>query len=436
MQATHMLSPRWIAPIEPTHTLYEHHSLILSNDTILAIEPSDTARKKYTHLTELCLDNHLITPGFVNAHAHSPMVLLRSLGEDQNFQTWLHQYMLPAEKALLSEAFVEEGTTLAIAEMLLSGTTTFNEHYFHPHACAAAVKKYGIRACIGLWVGQCNHPGYDNEAHTIQQIQKLLDTLAPHERISYALAPHSPYLVSEQALKTIQRLSMQYHMPVHIHCQETQHEINESIKHHGLRPIERLAKLGLVNEHLLAVHMVESLPSDARLLQNAHIVTCPKSNLKLGSGICPLELFLQESVNIALGTDGAASNNTLDMLQEMQLMALLQKGNQHEASALPAWQALTCATLNGAKALGLSDKIGSLVPGKQADFIAIDLDHPRTYPHHDPIAQLVYAANSCQITQVWVAGQQLVNQSKLCHFTHKSLSTLAMHWQDKTKALS
>jgi 5-methylthioadenosine/S-adenosylhomocysteine deaminase len=334
------------------------------------------------------------------------------------------------EKKWISEEFVRDGTDLAIAEMLRSGTTCFNDMYFYPEIAAQQAIKHGIRASLGLIVLDFPSVLAENSNEYIDKGLSLHHKLKNHDLITTPFAPHAPYTVSDEPLKHINNLAQDLNLPVHIHLHETAFEVESAVAQNGQRPIERLRNLGLINDSLIAVHATQLNDDEIQLLADvgASIVHCPESNLKLASGFCPVAKCLDAGVNVALGTDGAASNNDLDMLGEMRTAALIGKAVANDASAIPAMTALRMATLNGAKALGLGDKTGSLEIGKCADVIAIDLNELETQPLYCPISQIVYAASRHQITDVWVAGEHLLQSRHLTTFDLKELKASVEKW--------
>src|SRR3989344_62466 len=374
-QVDELLQARWVLPIQPEETLLEHHTIVVHQGRILDLLPSDAAKAQYQgKITEL--PDHIVLPGLVNAHAHSPMSLFRGLADDLPLMTWLQNHMWPAEGDVLSPESIRDGMELAMAEMIRGGTTCFNEHYFYPKVIAEAVEQSGMRALIGLIIMSVPTGWAKTEEEYFEKAESLLDQSPPSDRIQWALAPHAPYTVSDNSFRKIKQLSDKYNLPVHIHLHETDTEVEGSLTQYKQRPFARLESLGLVNERLIAVHMVQLTAEEIRACHdnNVSMVHCPESNLKLGSGIAPLTALMAASVNVALGTDGAASNNDLDMWGELRTASFLAKGAERNPSTLPAFSALKMATLNGAKALGMEKEVGSIETGKQADLIAIDLN--------------------------------------------------------------
>jgi len=432
MQVNLQINARWIITVDPNDTVLEHHAVIIQDDVIIDILPQQDACK-YSPSTIIHLNDHALAPGFINAHTHAAMSLLKGLADDLPLDEWLNEHIWPAETELADATFVRDGSELAIAEMIKGGTTCFNDMYFFIEQTALAATQAGIRACIGI-------PVIDFPTRWAKDLDEYISKgLAVHERfnshelISFTFAPHAPYTVCDASLNTLQPIMDELGLAMHIHVHETSAEVEESITKYGVSPIERLNKLGLLNPELIAVHMTALSEADIQLLveHQVNIIHCPESNLKLASGFCLSAQLLQLGINVAIGTDGSASNNDLDMLGETRTAALLAKGVTKKANALSAHQALRMATLNGAKALGIDDKTGSLEIGKQADLFAINLNQLETQPIYDVISTLVYSANRAQISDVWVAGKQLMKNHTLTTIDEPGLIKKAQQWQGK-----
>lgn len=431
-----LLNARWIVPVEPEGRVLEHHAIAVQNDRILAILPQDEAMARFS--AEACLDfeTHVLIPGLVNTHTHASMTLLRGLADDLPLMAWLQDHIWPTETRWVDPEFVRAGTRLAIAEMLRGGTTCFNDMYFFPEATAAVARECGIRACVGLIA-------LDFPTAYARNLDEYLDKgLALHEALKSdvlvrtAFAPHAPYTVSAPALERIGRLAADLGIPVHIHVHETAAEVARFQAEHGCRPLERLERLGLLSPRLLAVHMTQLETAEIERLAAAgsHVIHCPESNLKLASGFCPVARLDAAQVHIALGTDGAASNNDLDLFGELRTAALLGKGVAGDAAALPAARMLRMATLDGARALGLERETGSLEPGKTADIVAVDLGQPETEPVYHPVSQLVYAAGRQHVTDVWVAGRRLLADRRLTTLDLTDTLREARGWRERIAA--
>ncbi len=426
---------RWVIPLdtetESDKSVLEHYAVVIDNGIIVDILSADKCRKKYQGAIEHHLDSHALLPGFINTHTHAAMSLMRGMADDLPLMDWLNNHIWPAEAKCVNYKFVKQGTELAIAEMLRSGTTTFNDMYFFPDAAAKAAEQSGIRACIGLIVIDFPSAWAKDGAEYLHKGLELYEQYRHHPLITTAFAPHAPYTVSDDNFIKINALAEELDIPVHIHLHETTDEIQQSLSNTALRPIKRLEQLGLLSPSLLAVHMTQLQEDEFEVLQRygVNVVHCPQSNMKLASGFCPVSRLLENNVNTALGTDGAASNNDLDMLGELQSAALLAKAVSGDASSVPAYSALRIATINGAKALGIDAITGSLVKGKAADIIAIDLDAIETQPVYHPVSQIVYSASREQVSDVWVQGKHLLKGRKLMTIDEGEVKRQAGEWK-------
>jgi 5-methylthioadenosine/S-adenosylhomocysteine deaminase len=431
-----LLHARWVIPVQPEGIVLEYHSIAIDEGRLTAILPSSEARQSYQAELTLDLDQHALIPGLVNSHTHAAMTLLRGIADDLHLMDWLQHHIWPAEQRWVSEQFVHDGTQLAIAEMLRSATTCFNDMYFFPEITARVAANSGIRACVGMILLDFPSAYGENPEQYFAKGLALYDDYRHHPLIRCAFAPHAPYTISDTPLKKVQILADELDLQVHIHLHETAVEIENSLKSCGQRPIQRLEQLGLLSPALVGVHMTQLDNSEIQRLSEsgASVVHCPESNLKLASGFCPVQRLINAGVNVALGTDGAASNNDLDMLGEMRTAALLAKAVHNDASALPAHSALRMATLNGARALGMADEIGSLEVGKWADIAAVNLAALETRPLYSAVSQLVYAAGRDQVTDVWVAGQHLLKNRELTQIEPRNLLERALSWQERIAA--
>jgi 5-methylthioadenosine/S-adenosylhomocysteine deaminase len=425
-----LIEARWIVPVEPEGVL-EDHALAVHAGRIEAVLPTRDARREYVGARHIALGEHVLLPGLVNLHTHAAMSLLRGLADDVPLMQWLQQHIWPVEMREASPEFVYEGTLLACAEMLRSGVTLFNEMYFFPEAAARAAIAAGMRAAIGMIVIDFPSPYAAHPADYLSKGLALRDALRAHPLLSFCLAPHAPYSVGDKALAQVATYANELDLPVHMHVHETADEIAQGSARDGCRPLARLADLGLVGPNLLAVHAVHLSPAEIELLAacGCHVAHCPSSNLKLASGMAPVARLLAAGVNVGIGTDGAASNNRLDVFGEMRQTALLAKAVAGDASVLPAAQVLRMATLNGARALGLDHLIGSLRPGKAADMVAVDFSAPELLPCYDPVSHLVYAAGRQNVSHVWVAGELALEDGVLTRPELRAAHQLAAHWQ-------
>ncbi len=428
-----LIHARWIIPVEPADQVLQNHSLAMDDGRIIAILPSSEARQQYQGKNELTLDEHALIPGLINTHTHAAMSLFRGLADDMPLMEWLNDHIWPAEEKWGSGDFVHDGTRLAIAEMLRGGTTCFSDMYFFPDEVAHVASQSGMRAAIGLIMIDFPTAWASGPDEYLSKGLKVHDDYRHDPLISTTFAPHAPYTVSDEPLKQLQMYAEELDVPLHIHLHETAQEVSDAEKQHGQRPIERLKTLGLLTPRLVAVHMTQLSADEIEQLATAgaHVVHCPESNLKLASGFCPLHKLHQAGVNVALGTDGAASNNDLDMFGEMRTAALLAKAVAGDASAIPAATALQMATLNGARALGLAHEIGSLTVGKAADVVAVDLGELESQPLYHPISQIVYATNRDKVSDVWVNGRHLLKARALTTLDEHHILEKTRQWRKK-----
>ena len=427
-----LIHPGWIVPVVPTGTVLADHSLAVSDGRIVAILPrAETSQMVAREVFEL--PGHALLPGLVNAHGHAAMCLLRGYVDDLPLMPWLEQHIWPAEGRHVSDAFVADGVELAIAEMLRAGTTTFADMYFFPDACARVAQARGMRCQITFPILDFPTPWARDADEYISKGLALRDTLKHSKLVTLGFGPHAPYTVSQPTLARVAILAAELDVPVQIHLHETRGEVLQAVESNGERPLDTLHRLGLLGPRTQCVHMTDLGGQDIALLAEtgAHVVHCPQSNMKLASGACPVSKLLAAGVNVALGTDSAASNNDLNLFGEMQAAALLAKLTTGDASALPAAAALAMATLGGARALGLDEQIGSLEPGKLADMIAVDLSGPETQPLYNPISQLVYACNGSQVTHSWIGGEVRLRDRKLTGFDLDDLRQRSSHWQQR-----
>lgn len=427
-----LILARWIITVDHDNKILPLHAVAVDKGSIVNILPQNEALRQYQATQIIELKEHALCPGLINAHTHAAMALLKGLADDLPLMEWLQQHIWPIEAQLAREAFVYQGTQLAIAEMIRSGTTCFNDMYFFTQSAYEAVHESGIRANLGLILIDFPTAYAPDVAGYLQKAQELINIIKSDPLVTASIAPHAPYTVSDDSLRAFQQLARQYGLRTHMHIHETAVEVQQALEQTGMRPLTRLNELGLIDEYLMAVHMTQLNDEEIALLaeRHSHVIHCPESNLKLASGFCPVQRLLDAGINVALGTDSNASNNDLDMLGEMHTAALLAKMVAHDASAVPAQQALRMATINGAKALGLQDKIGSLEIGKQADMIAVDFGVLEAKPLYDPVSHLVYCTNRQQVTHSWVAGKALMTKRHLLTLDEPTLHRHAEHWQD------
>ncbi len=428
-----LIEAGWVVPVEPHGVVLSDHAVAIHQGEILALGPRAELRTRYRAAQIVSRPDAVLIPGLVNAHCHNPMTLLRGVADDLPLMTWLQQHIWPIEGQMIGPAFVADGVELAVAEMLRGGTTCANDNYFFPDVQAATYARLGFRALVGLPVIDFPTAWASSQAEYFDKAQEVHDNWLRHPRVATCFAPHAPYTVNDAAFERIRMLSDLLDVPVHCHVHETAHEVDESQKVNGMRQIARLDRLGLVNDRLIAVHMTQLSDAEIALCaeRGVSVGHCPESNLKLASGFCPVAKLQQAGVNLALGTDGCASNNDLDMFGEMRTAALLAKGVSGDASALDAASALRMATLGGARALGFGERVGSIEPGKRADLVCVALDALETQPLYHVISQLVYATGRHQVCDVWIDGAAKLADGVLVDLDVPAIRSKAREWQQR-----
>jgi len=426
-----LIDARWIAAVDPDVVL-TNHAVAVHHGRILAVLPSGEAHSRFAPGKQVSLPNHILIPGLINLHTHAAMTLMRGLADDLPLMEWLQKHIWPAEAKHMSPQFVLDGTRLACAEMLKGGITCFNDMYFFPEAAATAAAEYGMRAMLGITTLEFPTPYASDADDYLNKGLAVREDWLDNPLIGFCLAPHAPYTVADSTFDRILTLSEQLNLPVHCHIHETRHEIEESIKQHQRRPLQRLRELGQLGPNFIGVHAVHVDDADLDLLASAgcSVAHCPTSNLKLASGFAPVARMRQLGINVGLGTDGAASNNRLDLFGEMRLASLLAKGLTGDASALPSREILRMATLNAANALGLGSEIGSITPGKSADLCAVDLGGIEMQPCFDPVSHLINVAGRECVSHVWVAGKCCVDHKTLLKHDQKHLDSVIALWQN------
>ena len=430
-----LLEARWIIPVEPAGAVLHDYAIAIDQGVIQSILPNAEARLQFAPKERIVLSNHALIPGLVNLHTHAAMSLMRGLADDLPLMEWLNNHIWPTESLHMNADFVLDGTGLACAEMLKGGTTCFNDMYFFPEASAQAALSIGMRAAIGMIIIDFPTVYASDADDYLAKGLAMRDEYRHHPLLSFCFAPHAPYTVDDKTFTNILTYAEQLDLSIHIHLHETDIEIRNSLKTSGLRPIERLHKLGLLSPNLIAVHMIHLTSEEIGLIgdQGCSVAHCPSSNLKLASGFAPIPALLRQGINVGLGSDSAASNNRLDMFEEMRLAALLAKAQSSNAEELPAHQALQMATLNGARALGLGDRTGSLVVGKMADITAVDFSRLELLPCYDPISHLVYSADRQHVSHVWIDGKMLLNERQFTTLDEQELLHRVAFWQDRIK---
>lgn len=428
-----LIEAGFVVPVVPHGVVLEDHAVAVTGGRIVAILPVAEARMRLAPRETVSRPDAALIPGLVNAHTHNPMTLLRGVADDLPLKVWLQEHIWPIEGAVIGPDFVADGITLAIAEMLRGGTTCVNENYFFPDVQAATYKHHGFRARVGLPVIDFPTAWAASDDEYFDKAGEVHDQWRDDALIATAFAPHAPYTVNDANFERVRMLSDQLDVPVHLHLHETAQEVEQSLEKHGQRPIARLDRLGLVNDRLIAIHMTQLTEAEIHLCaeRGVSVVHCPESNLKLASGFCPACALERAGVTLAVGTDGCASNNDLDMFSETRTAALLAKAVAQDAAALDAFSALRAATLGGAKAIGFDDRIGSIEPGKQADLVCVDLSALETQPLHHVVSQLIYATGRQQVSDVWIAGKAKLRQRVLVDIDIDGVIANARQWRER-----
>lgn len=434
--ADRLLLGRWVIPVVPTNTVLDRHAVVLQDKRILALLPWDEALARYPNTPVERFEEHALLPGLVNSHGHAAMALMRGAADDTPLKAWLEDHIWPLEAAHVGATYVRQGTELAVAEMLRGGTTCFADMYFFPDQVAQVATAAHMRVQLASPVLDFPTAWAASAPEYIDKAARLHDDFRTSELVHTAFGPHAPYTVSDGPLEKIAVLAEELDIPIHMHVQETAQEVADAVASTGLRPLQRLERLGLLSPRLICIHATQLLDVeiDKLALHGCHVAHCAESNLKLASGFCRVADLSAAGVNVCIGTDGCASNNDLDMFGEMRTAALLAKGVAGDAAAMPAHRILEGATLNGARAMGLDDRIGSLEPGKYADLIAVRLDGLNTTPLYDPISHLVYCTAAQQVTHAWVGGRSVLQHGELTTLDTRTVLHTARTWADRIRA--
>ena len=429
-----LLFARHVLPVAPRAVLQDH-AVAIDGGRIVALLPAHEARMRYEARRALNLERHVLLPGFVNLHCHAAMSLLRGVADDIPLMSWLSHHIWPAEARHVGDEFVHDGSLLSMGEMLRGGVTCVNDMYFYPEATARAALRCGMRATLGMIAIEFPSGYAPDAAGYLARGLATRDAYKGEALLAFCFAPHAPYTVADETLKRIVMLAEKIDVPIHTHIHETRGEVEQGLAQHGIRPLERLSRLGLVGPRLVAAHCVHLDPGELDLFarEGVSVAHCPSSNLKLASGIAPVAAMRARGIRVGVGTDGAASNNRLDVMTEMRTAALLAKGASGDAAALGAHEAIEMATLAGAQALGLGDRIGSIEPGKWADLAAVELDSIETVPLFDAASHVVYAAGREHVSHTWVAGRMLLEDRRLTTLDEADLHDKAMWWQSRIR---
>jgi len=432
-----LISARYVIPVVPENIVLENHTVAIQKDRVVDIFPTaELERRSCQAKQHLHLDRHILIPGLINCHGHAAMSLLRGYADDLSLMDWLQNHIWPAEAKWVGEEFVFDGSLLAIAEMIKSGTTTYSDMYFFPDQSARAAVQAGVRAQLTFPIFEFPSNWGLNPQDYIHKGLAIRDTYASHDMIHVVFGPHAPYTVSDATFERVATLAAETDSPIQVHLHETVFEVETSLKEYGLRPIARLNKLGILTPRTQCVHMTTLNDEDIRIIKDngSHVIHCPESNMKLASGFCPVDKLLKASINVALGTDSAASNDDLDLLGELKTAALLGKVVAGDPTALGGHSALRMATINGARALGMEENIGSIEKGKQADLCAVSIDELDARPLFSPVSSLIYTNSGSRVKYVWVNGKCLLDNGKLTTLSELELKEKTLAWEKKIKA--
>lgn len=403
-----------VLTMEPDTEPIKNGAVAVADGRIAAVGPAEELLELSPSGEVLNAGNSIILPGLVNTHSHLAMTLLRGIADDIPLKEWLEQHIWPVESKYMDRETVRLGTELATAEQLLAGVTTTADMYFFGDEVAAVLIEAGMRGVVAESLIDFATPRCATPEEMFEKQRELIETYSDHPLITPSVAAHSPYSVGAANLVREAELAEEYEVPMQIHLAETTWEVEKLLGEKGVSPVAYLADLGVLSERTVAAHCVHVSREDIELLAEfeAGVSHNPVSNLKLASGVSPVPALIANGVRVGLGTDGAASNNTLDLLRDMQLAALLHKGMTGDPTVLPARTMLELATINGARVLGL-ENTGVLAEGREADLICVAVDGPRTAPMYDPFSHLVFAARSCDVRHVMIRGQVVVRNHAL-----------------------
>ncbi len=436
-----IIAAPWIIPMSAESNseikYLKNAALVIKNGKILDLNSEETILKRYQSQNIIHKENHVLMPGLINSHTHLAMSLLKGVADDLPLMTWLKDNIWPAESAFVSKEFVKDGAELALLELIQGGVTCVNDMYFYAEETAKMIHQAGIRGFVSNSILNIPMPWAPTLEDCFLKAEQICEQVKHYELVGATIAPHAPYTNDLNSLNTAKLLAEKFNTPIHMHVQETYSELQQHDLLYKERPLETLNKLGLVSPRLMAVHMTQVSESDIELLKKSggSVIHCPESNMKLASGACPVAQLLKNNINVALGTDGSASNNNLDLFGEMRSASFMAKLIDQDPESLSAYQLLQMASINGAKALGIENQTGSLEIGKSADFIAIDLHDAATLPVYNPISQLVYAAHAHQVTDSWVAGQLIMENRKVLNLNSEQIFQKAEVWREKISKL-
>ena len=425
-----------VVTMNPSRQVIQNGAVAIDGTDIVAIGPTAEVTSRFRARERLDATGQIVLPGLINTHTHAPMVLYRGLADDLALSEWLEKYIFPAEAKTVSPAFVRAGTRLAALEMIQSGTTTFADMYYFEEEIAKETKAAGLRGVLGQTIIQFPVADAKTPAEGLARAEKFITAFKNDPLITPAVAPHAIYTVDAASLRAARELSRRHNVPTLIHLAETQDEAKNAETEHKLSPVGYLESLGFLGPGVLVAHGVWVSEPDIALLamRRVGISHNPESNMKLASGTAPVPAYLRADAAIGLGTDGAASNNDLDMFEAMRVASLLQKLQSGDPRAVSAKTALEMATIRGARALGMESRIGSLEIGKRADLILVDVTGARQTPMYDPVSHLVYVARGDDVRTTIVNGRILMRDRKALTLNEPDVIRDARAWADKVRA--
>src|SRR6478672_8453720 len=422
-----------IVTMNNARDVIEDGGLAVRGGRIVAVGPRSEIEKSFRSRQRLSAAGKLVVPGLINGHTHIPMVLFRGLADDLDLQDWLSKYIFPAEAKNVTEEFVRVGTRLGLAEMIRGGTTTYCDMYYFEDAIAEETSRAGVRAVLGETI--IDFPVADNKtnAEAMAYVEKFVSHWKGNDLIVPAIAPHAPYTVSEDHLKSVRAFSDRTGAPIVIHISETKREVDDSLKAKGASPVDYLNRIGFLNNRVIAAHMVWPTTEELEILKRlgVGIVHNPQSNMKLASGVAPVPEMLKENLAVGLGTDGAASNNDLNMWEEMDTAAKLHKLISKDPKVVTAEEAFEMATLRGARALHLEKEIGSIEKGKRADLVIVDLDDLNQTPYYNIYSDLVYATKAADVRTVIIEGRVVMRDRKLLTLNEETIKADARRYRER-----
>lgn len=437
MNSTFIVRAKYVITMNDKDEIIENGAVLVQNGKIAEVNTFEEILKKYKNSIPVYGNSYsALMPGFINTHTHAAMVLFRGIADDIPLKQWLTEHIWPREAKFLSPEFVYDGTLLACIEMLKSGTTTFNDMYFFTESIAKAAKDAGVRAVVGQGVLDFPTPSGKGAEDYLAKAEEFIKKYSDDEIVVPAVAPHAIYTCSKETLLACKELALKYDAPVHIHLSETFHEVEECIRRHGLRPVKYLNNIGFLEGKIIAAHCVWMDDEEIEIMASRGIGVshCIESNLKLSSGIAPVAKMLKKGVKVSMGTDGAASNNNLDLLEEISIAAKVQKGVTADPTVLDVKTCMKMLTVWAAEALGLEKEIGSIEAGKRADLILMNLRKPHLQPVYDIYSTIIYSAKASDIEDVFVNGVPVILNGRHQFIDEDEIIDKALWWVDRIKS--